>query len=246
MQACNAGFYSVSAKKRSGVLIKILLTLLCAAVLTVLVVRVFNWTDKRQGTELLVLVNPWNEIDSSEFKPKLTDIGDGKQADVRCVEALEQMLSDCRAAGYSPYICSAYRSRETQQQLFDNKVQRVIDSGVSPEEAPQTAAAEVARPGSSEHELGLAFDIVDLNYQNLDESQADTETQKWLTENCWKYGFILRYPKDGTDVTGIIYEPWHYRYVGIEAAEQIMQLNITLEEYLTMFYSEEAEVVFES
>lgn len=104
--------------------------------------------------------------------------------------------------------------------------------GYSAEEAKIEAAKSVAVPGTSEHQLGLAVDIVDVNNQNLDSSQEHTPVQKWLMENSWKYGFILRYPKGKSEITGIIYEPWHYRYVGKEAAADIVERGITLEEYL--------------
>ncbi len=87
-------------------------------------------------------------------------------------------------------------------------------------------------PGYSEHATGLSLDITSEDYQNLDEKQADTAESKWLAENCYKYGFILRYPPEKADITGIIYEPWHYRYVGKEAAKEIKEKGITLEEYL--------------
>lgn len=90
----------------------------------------------------------------------------------------------------------------------------------------------VAVPGTSEHQLGLAVDIVDVNYQLLDTNQENTAVQKWLLENSWRYGFILRYPTDQTDVTGIVYEPWHYRYVGKEYAQDIYKKGLCLEQYL--------------
>ena len=90
----------------------------------------------------------------------------------------------------------------------------------------------MAVPGTSEHQLGLALDIVDVANQVLDERQENTEVQKWLMKNSWKYGFILRYPTDKSDITGISYEPWHYRYVGKEAAKEIYEAGICLEEYL--------------
>ncbi len=80
------------------------------------------------------------------------------------------------------------------------------------------------------------MDIIDYYYPYLDEGQEDTSTQQWLMENSWRYGFILRYPNDKSEITGIIYEPWHYRYVGYEAAKEIYELDVTLEEYLDMFY----------
>lgn len=90
----------------------------------------------------------------------------------------------------------------------------------------------VAVPGTSEHQTGLAMDIVDVNNQRLDESQESTAVQKWLIEHSLEYGFILRYPTGKSEITGIIYEPWHYRYVGREDAEQIHTLDVCLEEYL--------------
>ena len=90
----------------------------------------------------------------------------------------------------------------------------------------------VAVPGTSEHQLGLALDIVDMNHQILDESQEETDTQQWLMAHSWEYGFILRYPNDKSEITGIIYEPWHYRYVGRDAAREIYEQGVCLEEYL--------------
>ena len=88
----------------------------------------------------------------------------------------------------------------------------------------------MAVPGTSEHQLGLAVDIVDVNQQVLEEEQEDTPTQQWLLANSWKYGFILRYPENKSSITGITYEPWHYRYVGRQAAQEIYSQGICLEE----------------
>lgn len=187
--------------------------------------------DTPQDNELLMLVNPWNPL-PEDWVTDLVTLSDGRKIDSRCYEALQEMMDACRAAGYSPFICSAYRTQETQQSLYDNKVQRLVSGGMSEEEAKAEAAKAVAIPGTSEHQLGLAVDIVDANMQELTEAQEDTETQKWLMANSWRYGFIHRYPNGKTDITGIIYEPWHYRYVGKEAAQDIFNRNITLEEYL--------------
>lgn len=181
--------------------------------------------------ELLTLVNPWNPL-PEDWQCDLVTMSDGRQIDSRCYEALEEMMDDCREAGYDPMICSAYRTQETQQSLYDNKVQRLMNSGMSEEEAKVEGAKAVAVPGTSEHQLGLAVDIVDYVMQDLTEEQENTDTQKWLMANSWRYGFIHRYPNGRTDVTGIIYEPWHYRYVGKDAAQDIFTRNITLEEYL--------------
>lgn len=152
--------------------------------------------------------------------------------DTRAADALEKMLDDCRAEGLDPLICSAYRNQELQETLFSNKVSYYTNQGYSYEKAVELAKTSVAYPGTSEHQLGLAADIVSLHYQILDEGQLKTEEQQWLMKNCWKYGFILRYPTGKQDITGVIFEPWHYRYVGVEAAKEITEKGITLEEYL--------------
>ena len=143
------------------------------------------------------------------------------------------MLQACRDAGLTPYIASAYRTHADQIYLHNNKIQRLINEGYSEAEARELAGTVVAVPGTSEHELGLAFDLVDDSYRNLDEAQENTAVQKWLMENSWKYGFILRYPNDKSEITGIIYEPWHYRYVGKEVSKELHESGLTLEEYLS-------------
>ena len=187
--------------------------------------------------ELLLLVNPWNPLPEG-YEPELQQVGrefgTDYFMDVRCADKLEQMIADCRAGGGHPWICSAYRTQQNQQALFDNKVLRVILEGNDPSEAPAIAAQAVAVPGTSEHQLGFTADVIDEIYTVLDDGQEATSTQAWLMENCWKYGFILRYPNGTTDITGIIYEPWHYRYVGERYAKEITELGVTLEEYLQM------------
>ena len=181
--------------------------------------------------ELLTVVNPWNPL-PEDWVSDLVTLSDGRRVDSRCYEAFEEMMDACRDAGYAPFLCSAYRTQETQQSLYDNKVQRLINSGMSEDEAKVEAAKTVAIPGTSEHQLGLAVDIVDANMQDLTDDQENTETQKWLMANSWRYGFIHRYPNDKTDITGIIYEPWHYRFVGIANAKKIAATGLCYEEYL--------------
>lgn len=181
--------------------------------------------------ELLTLVNPWNTV-PEDWESELYTLDDGHRVDSRCYDALVEMLNACRDAGYDPLICSAYRTQETQQSLYDNKVQRLMNSGMSEEEARVEGAKAVAIPGTSEHQLGLAVDIVDAQMQDLTEAQENTGTQQWLMANSWRFGFIHRYPSGKTDITGIIYEPWHYRYVGVDAAQDIFNRDVTLEEYL--------------
>jgi len=179
----------------------------------------------------LLLVNPWNPL-PEDFSVTLKELPDGHSVDERCYQDLQDMLDACEAEGLSPLICSSYRSQAKQKALYLNKVERLVYQGQSREEAEVEAAKVVAVPGTSEHQLGLAVDIVDVNNQLLDSSQEHTEVQQWLIAHSWEYGFILRYPNDKSEITGIIYEPWHYRYVGKDAAKEIYDAGVCLEEYL--------------
>ena len=178
----------------------------------------------------VILANPWNYI-SDEYTVKLGE-HKGYSMAKHIVSPLKQMLADCKAAGHTAIVCSAYRSHNDQIYLHNRRIQRFLDQGYSEEDAKREAARRVAIPGTSEHELGLALDIVDINYQNLDEKQETMPAQKWLMANSWKYGFVLRYPNEKSDITGIIYEPWHYRYVGVELAKELYESGLCLEEYL--------------
>ena len=181
---------------------------------------------------LLLLVNPWTPLPEDFVPGELVPVQNDQAVDARAYPDLQNMLGDMSQAGLSPLICSSYRSQERQQELYDNKVQRVMAEGASREAAQAEAARWVARPGTSEHQTGLAVDIVSLSNQMLDETQEGTPEFQWLAENAWKYGFILRYPSDKSEKTGIAYEPWHFRFVGKEAAEEMHDLGLCLEEYL--------------
>ena len=178
-----------------------------------------------------LLVNPWNPMPEG-YTVELVPLKNGLQVDKRIYEDLNAMLSDCWAAGLKPVVCSAYRSQATQTRLYNNKGFRLRSVGYSQERAKAEAARWVAVPGTSEHQTGLALDLVSMSYQILDEKQAETPEQQWFMEHCWEYGFILRYPADKCEITGIGYEPWHYRYVGREAAAAMKESGQCLEEYL--------------
>ncbi len=184
-------------------------------------------TDDR----LLTLVNPWNTV-PEDWTVELVPIGNGHKVDKTCYDDLMAMMDACRAEGLSPQVRSSYRTQKTQEQLYDNKVRQWKSYGLEEEAARKKAATIVAIPGTSEHQLGWAVDIVDESYRTLDEKQADTPAQQWLMAHSWEYGFILRYPTDKSEVTGIIYEPWHYRYVGRDNAKKIFASGLCLEEYL--------------
>ena len=181
----------------------------------------------------LLLVNPWNPL-PEDFRETLAlkSLPNGLRVDRRAWEDLMEMLADCRKAGLRPLVCSAYRTQATQTRLYNNKILRLLAAGCPAEEAAAEAARWVAAPGTSEHQTGLAVDIVAASYQMLDEGQAETAEQKWLMEHCWEYGFILRYPSEKEALTGVGYEPWHYRYVGRPAALDIRDSGLCLEEYL--------------
>ncbi len=181
--------------------------------------------------EKIMVANPWNMI-PADHTLDLQEVEGGMKVDALCRDALAEMLADCRKAGHGVQIISAYRSNDTQKMLYSNKVNYYLDRGYDKAAAAKEAATVVAMPGTSEHELGLAVDLVDTDYPYLDEAQENTDTQKWLMANCRKYGFILRYPNDKSSKTGIIYEPWHYRYVGTALAEELYTKGLCLEEYL--------------
>lgn len=178
---------------------------------------------------------------AEDFAPEaLAEIPAGRWAkssyyvDARIEEDVLSLLQAAEEAGCHPTVISAYRPYDYQQTLFANRVRRAeTEEGLEGDEALERAAFWVALPGASEHQMGLALDIVDAGYSNLDEGQESTVTQQWLMEHCAEYGFILRYPTDKSAITGIGYEPWHYRYVGQRAAADIMASGLSFEEWLT-------------
>lgn len=183
----------------------------------------------------LMLVNQSHPMEDG-YVPELANIDDAHQVDARVLEPLQNMLKAASDEGYSLYVCSAYRSVDRQKELFNESMIDYVNQGMTYYEAAIETAKSIAWPGESEHATGLAMDIVSSDYAGLDEKQGETDDQKWLMEHCYEYGFILRYPKDKLEDTGIIYEPWHYRYVGVEAALAIRDQGVTLEEYLNEEY----------
>ena len=183
----------------------------------------------------LMLVNQSHPMEDG-YVPELANIDDAHQVDARVLEPLQNMLKAASDEGYSLYVCSAYRSVDRQKELFNESMIDYVNQGMTYYEAAIETAKSIAWPGESEHATGLAMDIVSSDYAGLDEQQGETDDQKWLMEHCYEYGFILRYPKDKSEDTGIIYEPWHYRYVGVEAALAIRDQGVTLEEYLNEEY----------
>lgn len=174
----------------------------------------------------LILVNR-NSYIPDDYKVELTELSNGEKVDSRIYPELQEMFNDARAQGYGLFVREGYRTQEEQQQLLDEKIEAYENEGKSKSESKKLAEQWVAIPGTSEHQLGIAVDI------NADTTKSSSDdVYSWLAENAHKYGFIKRYPSDKTDITGVINEPWHYRYVGKEAALEIYSQGMCLEEYI--------------
>ncbi len=173
----------------------------------------------------LIVVNKWNEL-PEDYSVELTELSNGQKVDSRIYPYLQEMFDAARAEGVYPVVREGYRTEDEQQEILDDKIQTYINQGYSQSRAERTAKEWVALPGTSEHQLGIAVDI------NADKSMCSNEVvYAWLAENAYKYGFILRYPSGKQEITGTSYEPWHYRYVGVEVAQEIYERGICLEEY---------------
>lgn len=184
---------------------------------------------------VLILVNPWNYI-PEDYEPELEQVQGKYNLDKKAAESAKELLAAAKAAGFDMALCSAYRTVEKSRELYTRKVNQFINAGYDEATAKIEAAKWVAPPGTSEHHTGLAMDLVSSDYwgyySDLEHAYENFDSFKWMYEHCAEFGFILRYPKDKQDITGITYEPWHYRYVGKEAAEYIMENGLCLEEYL--------------
>lgn len=186
---------------------------------TVITIDEKNWN--------LTLVNSGYRIPDS-YNPDLVYVcGSSERLDSKVAEHYEKMYEAAQKDGVYLTPCSGYRSYATQERNYNNKIGYYESLGYSKEEAAVKAATIIMPPGSSEHNLGYAMDIV-----CVDEWFEDTDEFQWLMENAADYGFILRYPKNKQDVTKVTYEPWHWRYVGVEAAKEMKASGQVLEEYL--------------
>lgn len=188
-----------------------------------------------RGQRVLVS-NPWNRVPDDLVLDLVEIDSDYALADCPIARVayddLIAMIDACNANAPRAYVVSAYRDFDHQTRNYKRKVDYYLSKGYTQTDAEKEAATVVAVPGTSEHEMGLAVDICDTRLWDLTEAQENLPAQQWLMENSWRYGFIFRYPKGRIDVTGIIYEPWHYRWVGRELAEEIYNSGLTLEEYL--------------
>lgn len=188
----------------------------------------------------LLLINKQHSIPDGYDFPRgdIQTMKGTMQCDARIIDELLNMLQDAKEDNIILRICSPYRDLEYQEVLFNKKIKFYMNRGMSYLEAYQLSSRVVAVPAASEHRLGLALDIVSDTYTDLNEGFADTPAGVWLAENSYKYGFILRYPEGKEDITGIDYEPWHFRYVGVDAATMITEKEITLEEFWEEMWEE--------
>lgn len=173
----------------------------------------------------LVLVNDEVPLpDDWQVTPSF--IGE-ETVDTRIYDQLSAMIRDAGKDGVSIWICSGYRSVKDQEIILNREIELHMNNGMSEEEARELSLRTIARPGYSEHHTGL---VVDLN--DVDDAFEETETYRWLSEHAEDYGFVQRYRSDKVDITGIDNESWHYRYVGVENAKKMNELNMCLEEYV--------------
>ena len=182
----------------------------------------------------IVLVNKQHPI-PEDYSFELGTISGSMRCDERIITPLLDMLKGARTDGVNLIVCSPYRDLDRQTMLFSNKVGRYMDGGLSYMDAYNLASQAVTVPGSSEHQIGLAVDIITDGYSSLDEGFGDTAAGKWLAANSSKYGFILRYPDGKENITSIEYEPWHFRYVGVDAATVITENDLCLEEFWNIY-----------
>lgn len=182
----------------------------------------------------LVLINKQHPIPSDytfTLGPIKTIKGE-MQCDERIIDSLLAMMQAAyEEDGIILGVCSPYRDLNWQKVLFNRKIKLYMKKGMSYMDAYALSSQTVTVPGASEHQIGLAVDMVSDTYQELDAGFADTEAGIWLKEHCSEYGFILRYPEGKEGITGIEFEPWHFRYVGKDAARIIMEEELCLEEF---------------
>lgn len=179
----------------------------------------------------LVLINKQHTI-PDDYQFTLGTIKGSMRCDERIIEPLTQMFAAAKEDGINLIVCSPYRDMQRQEYLFERKMKNYLRTGMSYIDAYKASSVTVTLPGASEHQVGLAVDIICDTYTSLDENFGETKAGIWLREHSWEYGFILRYPLGKESITGIQYEPWHFRYVGREAASIITSEGITLEEFI--------------
>ena len=217
---------SKGRRRRKGRFLKFVM----AGVLLVMVVLTAVYLLKNvvgySGEWNLILVNKNHKIPYN-YSPELIELSNGEKVDARIYPDLQKMFDDARAEGLELFVREGYRTTQDQKDIMNERIQQYQDEGYSRGEAKKLAKEYVAEPGTSEHELGIAVDI------NADTSKCSSDAvYTWLANNAYKYGFIKRYPDNKIEITGVNNEPWHYRYVGVDAALEMQKKGLCLEEYI--------------
>lgn len=189
------------------------------------------------------LINKDNPIDKSYKPEETTIVSNNILAHSEVAKYYTEMKKAAQSDNINLLVISGYRSYDYQNTILQRSINSKIAAGMTSQKAKIEATKYITPPGTSEHQSGLALDIVTPSYTSLDAGFADTNAAKWLKENSWKYGFILRYPKDMESVTGILFEPWHFRYIGKELAklyndENIKNDDLTYEEFYKKYIVE--------
>lgn len=174
-----------------------------------------------------ILANETHNI--QEYAPPLATL-EGQQLDERIIEPMQAMVQDTRDQGLTVFLSSGYRSYSEQKTNYERKVAQY-----PPEGKDSAGHWIVLPPGTSEHQTGLCCDITYTYVNPKDTSLAQTPMYQYMSQHCQEFGFIVRYPEGREDITGVMYEPWHFRYVGVEAATYIMENSLTLEEFLALY-----------
>lgn len=246
-------------EKRRTLTVLTAIAIIAAAAAVILLIRMNRWQEKREFGDFIAIVNDENAV--RRTWDDFTILDDYTILDSRCADSFERMLADCKAAGGSPICRFSYVSEFRHGELFDAVCEIYkTEYGYTEEQAEEAASRLIGRPGRSEHQLGTSMDIFDASvlksvihesagsleeyvceitrkYGIIDAAQRESFTFQWLCEHSWEYGFVLRYPDGSEELTGETANSWHFRYVGELAARQMHELNVTLEEYNTMFYS---------
>lgn len=222
-------------------IIKIILIIAAWMLSCFFIIRFVPLTQKDEGVDYLRLVSEENPVADS-YRPKLMAV-ENVEVSEECAEDLGLMLAAAREAGCEPLLLEGYADRKSQQQRYDEHINKLVAEGSSLEEAEILALKTMSKPGADEHQLGLTVDICDADFPERDMEFLNSKTYKWLSEHAWEYGFVIRYPEEKIHITGRDYMPWHYRYVGAEAAQLMLELDMCLEEYYTWFYSDDVIVI---
>ena len=208
---------------------RFLIFVLCALMFAIIVERIdfgssVKTADTTKGWQLMVVNRNYRVPENYELE--FIALSCGEKVEKRIYPDLQDMFDEALSEGVDLVVRSGYRSEEEQKALMINKINELRNDGLGRNEAKEKALRWVSMPGTSEHQLGFAVDI------NAENGTTDEKAYSWLFENAYKYGFILRYPEDKSDITGISYEPWHFRYVGKKHAKEIYNQGLCLEEYV--------------